>query len=144
MSMNSQLRRNTDEDYLDEINGRINTAMDFADLHGDQMLSGVAADAHHLLKAVRELKADLAAPPRPEMHQDCPACGSTEVKMRYCDACRTRVGFSNTPDLDRCAHGDPEHFHRRCQRCEYAWRTDDINDAQIRCDVEINRRKATT
>jgi hypothetical protein len=63
----------------------------------------------------------------------CPKCGCTDVRIRYCDGCQLRHYRSNTLADDQCRDGDPEHFHRTCARCTYAWRTDDAINARVMC-----------
>jgi hypothetical protein len=65
----------------------------------------------------------------------CPKCGHADVSIAYCDGCALRPLSSliGNPD-DRCIPGHPEHFHRRCRRCGYRWRTDDALTARKVCD----------
>ena len=51
----------------------------------------------------------------------CPKCGDTDVVIRHCDPPRK---WSSTRTCGGMS--DPEHFDRTCQRCLYAWRTDDV------------------
>lgn len=65
---------------------------------------------------------------------ECPKCGGAEVRIEYCDGCVLVPGYSSRATrANVCTDGDPEHFHRYCQRCRYAWRTDDIPDPKIHC-----------
>lgn len=58
---------------------------------------------------------------------DCPKCGDSDIHIRYCDGCKKRQY------KDQCRHGDPEHFHRLCRRCSYAWMTTDAKNPQVVC-----------
>jgi hypothetical protein len=67
-----------------------------------------------------------SAPTVPDL--PCPKCGGSDVNIAYCDGCDLRP-YSSTIrkyEDDYCSHGDSEHFHRRCRRCSYQWRTDDV------------------
>lgn len=65
----------------------------------------------------------------------CPKCGSGDTSIDYCDGCRLRPysAYDGKYIDNKCADGDPEHFHRYCQRCRYHWRTDDVIDARRVC-----------
>lgn len=62
----------------------------------------------------------------------CPKCGSADVSIAYCDGCELRP-YSSKYDDDKCGHGDLEHMHRRCKRCSYQWRTDDVLNPRKVC-----------
>lgn len=73
----------------------------------------------------------MAAPELP-----CPKCGTEDTSLDYCDGCALIPWGSvvgKYPD-SKCAHGDPEHFHRNCRRCHYQWRTDDVIDPRKVCE----------
>jgi hypothetical protein len=58
----------------------------------------------------------------------CPKCGYHDTKMSYCDSGDRRPpALSMVQNKDnQCVRGHSEHFHRRCYRCDYQWRTDDV------------------
>lgn len=137
----SRICHNIEPYFLEAIKKRAGVAAICADEENDRQLSELVGDVHHLLAAVGELKEDLGMADR--LHHNCPVCGWRDVRMRYCDGCTLRAGtHRSTSALDTCMDGDPEHFHRRCMRCEYSWRTDDIPDAQIRCAETIRGMEA--
>lgn len=52
----------------------------------------------------------------------CPKCGHDSVALAYCAG----EGKGLFLPQDRCYFGEREHFHRRCMRCNYRWRTNDV------------------
>lgn len=144
------------DDYLAQIAERSRQHMEHADQFGYKNLASSAADVHHLLQVIAQLKEDLrlltAEPVTPGKVADlpCPACGNERTNKQYCDGCKLRpsTGLRAT-EVNSCHDGDLEHFHRYCD-CGYGWRTDDVIDARVRCEYELRRcgrgrtAKATT
>lgn len=136
-----KIRHNTEDEFLEEMRKHAGRADVRAGEERDRQLAELVGDVYHLLSAVKELKDDLGMSDR--MHRNCPVCGWREVDMNYCNGCMLRpYPSSRAPGIDVCHDGDPEHFHRRCERCNHRWRTNDIADAQIRCADALRRLEA--